>query len=588
MLNKKIKLNIILFSLFLFLFSSFLFKDAEASPDAFTKHLNISNKSPKLANIFLSWEISDEDWQRLAQWDLLIIDMEHQVNNPDKIKKLREMNPNIIILAYISSQEIRNDVYLYENLSLRLKMFEAIPDSWYLNFDNKKISFWPETWMLNSSNFCSDYNEKKWNEFLPEFVNSEILSSGLWDGVFYDNLFDSVNWLNNGNIDLNGDGQRETTTQVNDAWREGNIEMLKKTRELIGYDYIILANSSSYEPYHRYLNGRVFENFPLVFKENGSWQNTINSYTSIYNINVNPKFYIFNSTENNFSDFSKMRFGLLSSLLFNDIYYSFDADVLNHGQTWLYDEYNLDFSKPQNNAHRISDNNIWRRDFEYFSIFLNPNDYSLDFDFPDNFKEVYSWWNDNQTKIRLNPGEAIILEPQLKIYDIYFRNKAEYQAFNFLGRKVYTSYNLINDKFFDGELISQNESGSSKIDLDKREFRVDSNNNGFLERVEGSFSRDKSLVKIYNHNNDLVGVFKAFPDQFKCGVRVAVGDVDDDGKPEIVTMPYWGGPHVRVFDFFGNLKYEFFAKDKTLRAFYDFNLIDINNNGKEEIFINAY
>ncbi|PKM91394.1 hypothetical protein CVU82_02240 [Candidatus Falkowbacteria bacterium HGW-Falkowbacteria-1] len=584
MLNKKLKFSLFFF---LFFFSILFLKNVEASPDVFNKYLNISNKSPKLANIFLSWEMSDEDLQKLAQWDLLILDMEYQVNSPEKILKLRQLNPNIIILAYINSQEIRNDVYLYENLTLRRKMFEAIPESWYLSFDKSKISFWPQTWMLNSSNLGQSYDGKRWNDFLPEFVDSEIISSGLWDGIFYDNLFDSIDWLNNGNIDLNGDGQKEGATQINDAWREGNVKMLKKTRELIGYDYVVLANSSSYEPYHKYLNGRIFENFPLPFKGDGSWQSTVDSYLSIYNINVNPKFYIFNSTENNFSDFSKMHFGLLSSLFFNDVYFSFDASVSNHGQTWFYDEYNLDFSKPKNNAYKI-DNNIWRRDFEYFSILLNPNDYQFEFDFPDNFKEIYSWWNDNQTKINLGPRESIILEPQLKIYDTYFRNKAEYQAFNFLGKKVYTSYNLISDDFSDGELISQNEIGFNKTILLERDYEIDSNNNGFLEIVEGSLLRDKSLVKIYNHNNNLVGIFRAFPDQFKCGVRVAVGDVDADGKPEIVTMPYWGGPHVRIFDFFGNLEYEFFAKDKNLRAFYDLKLVDLNGNGKKEIFINSY
>ncbi len=57
--------------------------------------------APKRANYYLSWEISDAKARELAKWDLLILDMETQVSSLSALKKIRQLNPNIIILAYI-------------------------------------------------------------------------------------------------------------------------------------------------------------------------------------------------------------------------------------------------------------------------------------------------------------------------------------------------------------------------------------------------------------------------------------------------------------------------------------------------------
>lgn len=80
-----------------------------------------------------------------------------------------------------------------------------------------------------------------------------------------------------------------------------------------------------------------------------------------------------------------------------------------------------------------------------------------------------------------------------------------------------------------------------------------------MEPLVRRFAGDGSYVKPNG--------FLAYAETLHAGVRVAVGDLDGDGNAEIVTAPGpGGGPHVRVFDgAFRNLNLDFFAFDEGMR-----------------------
>ncbi|MDI3496579.1 MAG: hypothetical protein PWQ35_600, partial [Patescibacteria group bacterium] len=63
----------------------------------------IKSTYPRLANYYLKWDLNTKEAQELAKWDLLILDMEVQENSPEALKEIRRLNPDIIILAYITS-----------------------------------------------------------------------------------------------------------------------------------------------------------------------------------------------------------------------------------------------------------------------------------------------------------------------------------------------------------------------------------------------------------------------------------------------------------------------------------------------------
>jgi hypothetical protein len=338
---------------------------------------------PRLANYFLKWTIEDYEVEELARWDLLVLDMEVSENSRANVEKIRELNPDIKILAYITSQEIIGDIYqnewqFYGNL--RKRLVDNIDDSWWLRDKaGNRISFWPGTYMLNMTSGCgSSPSGDKWNEYLPTFIKSEIYDSGLWDGVFYDNLWGDVTWAKDGNIDINRDGNIRSIAEINSAWASGNKEMLVRSRELMGNNFIIIGNGLVYDGYQPYLNGMMFESFPSPWENGGTWSGSMNTYAKISAKNRQPNISILNTYNKDRNNFAKVRFGLASTLMQDSGYFSYDYDNTNHGQLWWYDEYDVNLGKPLFPAYNILDKTdekfkpgLWRRDFENGIAMLN-------------------------------------------------------------------------------------------------------------------------------------------------------------------------------------------------------------------------
>ena len=74
----------------------------------------------------------------------------------------------------------------------------------------------------------------------------------------------------------------------------------------------------------------------------------------------------------------------------------------------------------------------------------------------------------------------------------------------------------------------------------------DVNNNGKQELIVGPGEGGKQ-VKVYDENRNLLSVFQPNGSQFFGGVDVASGDIDGDGTDEIITGAKRGGKLVKVF-----------------------------------------
>ncbi|HEX9664717.1 MAG TPA: putative glycoside hydrolase [Patescibacteria group bacterium] len=535
-----------------------------------------NHQFPKLSNYFLKWGVSDQEAKELARWDLLIIDMEAQVYTPQNLKKIRQYNPDVKILAYITSQEIRKDAPALDKRTLRSQLYGGIHQQWYLkNSSGQNLNWWPGTLLLNITD--QSPGNYGWNDYLPQFVADKILSTGLWDGVFYDNTWPDVSWVS-GQIDLNNDQAAEPPLVVDAAWRSGMEKILRETRLLAGPHVLIVGNKG--DSYFSHLNGSLIENFPGY-----GWTEQLGNYQRINFQGVRPAFGIINSNTNNTghqSDYRRMRFGLCSALL-GDGYFSFDFGDQDHAQVWWYDEYSAFLGEPKSTAVNLLENNLtrlkpglWRREFANGLVLCNSTYDQQVFRLEGEFEKIHGHQdrahNDGSIteKIVLNPRDGIVLlRPIERIIGSSFKNGSFARVFNSQGQTIRTGFFAYDSQYRGGRNI----------------IIKDINADGQLETVVA----DDSKVEIYNSQGIKTSIFYPYTERYNLGINISVGDLNGDGTMEIVTgTERGGGPQIRIFNNQGKLiNPGFFAYGKDFRGGVNVAIGDLNGDGTSEIIAGA-
>ena len=106
--------------------------------------------------------------------------------------------------------------------------------------------------------------------------------------------------------------------------------------------------------------------------------------------------------------------------------------------------------------------------------------------------------------------------------------------------------------------------------------------------VAGADSWQEPRIKVYDGQGRELSSFLAFDQSFQGGVRVAAGDLDDNGTAEIVAGAGPGGPPlIRVFDASGSRKASFYAFDPLFAGGVYVASADLNGDGKAEIIAGA-
>lgn len=116
----------------------------------------------------------------------------------------------------------------------------------------------------------------------------------------------------------------------------------------------------------------------------------------------------------------------------------------------------------------------------------------------------------------------------------------------------------------------------------------DVNGDGESEIILAAEKGSEPWVRIYNKKGKLLKQFLAYDKKFKGGVRLAVGDWDSNGMTEIIVAPGpSGGPHVRIFNGEGRILRQFFADNVLTRGGLTVALGDVDNNGRLELIVGA-
>ncbi len=112
----------------------------------------------------------------------------------------------------------------------------------------------------------------------------------------------------------------------------------------------------------------------------------------------------------------------------------------------------------------------------------------------------------------------------------------------------------------------------------------DVNGDGVKEIITAPKAGGGPHVRIFNRDGVVLSEFMAYNAKFTGGVNLAVSDMDGDGKDEIITAPLSnGGPHVRIFDWQGNLRQQFFAYEDKFTGGVNLAVGDLDQDGKNEI-----
>lgn len=585
---------------------------------------------PRLANYFLKWEISPSEAKELAKWDLLILDMETAENSRAQLIKIRQLNPKIIILAYITSEEILDDVSGYDMASLRQGLAGGFFDGWWLRDQHgNKVSNWPYTKMFNlTDGALPNASGQRLNDYLPQFVADKIAATGLWDGVFYDNTWGDISWLNNGNLDLNNDGASDTPAQADIAWAAGFKKMLAKTRALTGPNFIIIGNGHVYDGYQSIMNGMMLESFPPPWEDGGTWTAAMKTYLKLPTLNPEPAVSVVNVTDKNQFNYQHFRYGLASALLGNG-FYSFDYDLSNHGQTWWYDEYNVTLgpaSSPAFNLLAGSDTvlkpGLWRRDFKNGVAIVNSTDQKQNYVFLKEELEKISGAQapaiNNGAKINFiqlaSKDGLILLKRNTEIKNSPFTNGYFYRVFDLAGNQTRNGFfSYVSAYPGEAEIIRASGLNDAVTDISlsaaigqlnlyqdgqrltafypygqtyKKAVNLAARlDNGYFKKiVTGAGPGGGPQVSIFSPGGKLEGRFFAYDKRLRGGVSVALADLDGDGQDEIITGPGEGDKSgIKIFKLTGQLKNSFWAYGDNFSGGINVAAGDVNGDGVPEI-----
>ncbi len=359
---------------------------------------------PKVLNYFLRANVTPSELAQLAKWDVLVLDADFPIETPGGLDALRQLNPDIVVLGYIPINGTFTEAYNRPPETVLYRYWAGMDagNFWLRSVDGSIVSDWPGKGTANLTPGClrNAQGQNFWQWF-SQFLYDDVLVQGTqgWDGLFLDDVWDNISWLNSGlasPIDGNQDGVPDLAAGLDAGWKAVNDSLVTRLRTLTGPNTIIVSNGAN--SHYQVLNGTMLENFPgsqnptpdspygtawnkMMFVSSGAYFNVLDLY------NPDPKLLVTINTHWSGSittpdrtpEFERHKRFTLGSTLLGDGYYSLDATWTDHGALWWEPEYDVHLGDPVGEAYSytVGGLSIWRRDFTDASVVVNPNTSAL-------------------------------------------------------------------------------------------------------------------------------------------------------------------------------------------------------------------
>jgi hypothetical protein len=356
---------------------------ATASSSTATRSSTMSRQGYPLLGNYDHWtySIRPEEVEHFARWNVLALNFETAAYAPTALKMIRSLNPSIKILAWISLGLWAP--YAISPGSLTEAFLKASTEDWWIHKQGtvdpseRRLQMVPWYPGLVTPNPRSEFGDH-----IVKFLQEAVVSTDLYDGVFYDCLWDD-GWLS----------QQLANTDISpsDYW-EGITNILRNTREKFGPNFMILGNPGvewrDSSPYWQYANGHYQENaLGDVFGSNWSkmWEIYYRNIrkpsppTRFHWIGVDTQYKRERSTFQNVTqldltedDLRRMRLGLGTTLLLDNGFFGFDKGDGWHGygEQWWFSEYDVNLGMPKGN-HETASDGTYRRRYDNGIVIVN-------------------------------------------------------------------------------------------------------------------------------------------------------------------------------------------------------------------------
>ncbi len=518
-------------------------------------------------------DLKQSDFPTLSKFDLVVLPAEAQLFNPTAAQQLRALNPDIILLAYVPTVSY-NDRYWSDALHKKLKA-RLTRDMELWDDRRNQRSIWPSTSAYNVANAA--YR----NAWL-DYVARDVWPSGYWDGIFFDEVGSDISWI--GAVDFNHDGRAESAADVDRAWKAGYVDLFSRARSALGRNAILISNGSSEATFQPFVNGRMFESFPTPWEGSGKWQDSMQRLVSNSAATPDPDVYFLNSNTNNTGtiDYRRMRFGL-SSALVGGAFYGYAHGEQDYQKLWTFDEYNaflgraVDGPKDMlNGRNTVLTPSVWSREFQAGRAIVNATDQPRTVQLGNEFEKINGAQdrlvNDGRivSQVTLAPQDGIVLlRPIEELVAQAFRNGSFVRIFDRNGTRKRTGFFAYTGATVGGDTV----------------VRYDLDGNGTLEMI----TANASTVRIHAPNGAIRSTFQPYGAAYNKGINLAVGDLENDGRVEIVTgTKNGGGPQVRIFNKDGKLIHPgFFAFHPDFRGGVNVTLGNVTGDAADEIIVGA-